>query len=453
MPGVNEPKKEPEKKRFITEKIIKQPLTKKQVARRYVMFLLGAVLFGATAGVSFAVSQPWATRHFGEESPAETMISIPKDEVTDTIAEPETESEAALTKESREESTSDHLAESQALSESESVEKMVRNAMENYQYTVDDLNALFFSLRQQVQKASKGIVVVHSVQQEVDWFDNPVERTGSYAGAVIASTAQELLVLTPEAAVEQADSIKVTFADGVVVSGRMKQQDTISGMAIVSVNVSDVDPETIKAVEPLPLGNSYLVREGDLVVALGSPAGIVRSVDYGFISYIMKNVQMVDQVTRIIYTRISADPKKGTFLVNTSGELVGWVMEQGEGDFTMAEVMGISDYKGILENLTNGRAAPCFGIEGQEVSDIMAERGLPHGIYVQNSVTDRPAYSAGIQNGDIITHIDDREITTMKDFQNTVDNLEYGRLIHVIVQRNGRDQYAELEFQVMVGAR
>ena len=167
----------------------------------------------------------------------------------------------------------------------------------------------------------------------------------------------------------------------------------------------------------------------------------------------MKNVQMVDQVTRIIYTRISADPKKGTFLVNTSGELVGWVMEQGEGDFTMAEVMGISDYKGILENLTNGRAAPCFGIEGQEVSDIMAERGLPHGIYVQNSVTDRPAYSAGIQNGDIITHIDDREITTMKDFQNTVDNLEYGRLIHVIVQRNGRDQYAELEFQVMVGAR
>ena len=151
MPGVNEPKKEPEKKRFITEKIIKQPLTKKQVARRYVMFLLGAVLFGATAGVSFAVSQPWATRHFGEESPAETMISIPKDEVTDTIAEPETESEAALTKESREESTSDHLAESQALSESESVEKMVRNAMENYQYTVDDLNALFFSLRQQAE--------------------------------------------------------------------------------------------------------------------------------------------------------------------------------------------------------------------------------------------------------------------------------------------------------------
>lgn len=83
----------------------------------------------------------------------------------------------------------------------------------------------------------------------------------------------------------------------------------------------------------------------------------------------------------------------------------------------------------------------------------MAGRGLPKGIYVLNSVTDCPAYTAGIQNGDIITHVDNREITTMKDFQNTVDNMECGRLIHVAVQRNGRDQYAQLEFQVTVGAR
>ena len=276
-----------------------------------------------------------------------------------------------------------------------------------------------------------------------------------YSGVIIAATSQELLVLTPEAAVQQADSIKVTFADGVEVNGHMKQQDTISGMAIVSVNAGEIGEETLKEVEPLVLGNSYLVREGDLIIAMGSPAGIARSVDYGFVSYIKKNVQMVDQITRVLYARISSDAEGGTFLVNTSGELIGWVMkpdENGEnGNMTMA--MGISDYKGILENLTNGLAAPCFGIEGQEVSETMASQGLPHGIYVLNSVTDRPAYSAGIQNGDIITYVDGRKIVTMKDFQSIVDNLECGRLIHVVVQRNGRDQYAELEFQVTVGAR
>ncbi len=325
--------------------------------------------------------------------------------------------------------------------------------MENYRYTVSDLDALFSSLRQQVQKVSKGIVEVHSVQREVDWFDNPLETTGSYAGVIIASTTQELLVLTPIAAIEQADSIKVTFADSSEVSGRVKQQDTLSKMAIVSVSINDMEEETRKATEPLILGNSYLVREGDMIVAVGSPAGVVRSVDYGFVSHIKRNVQMVDQAARVLYARVSSDADKGTFLVNTSGELIGWAMETEEEKGAMTRVMGISDYKGILENLTNGLAAPCFGVEGQEVSDSMAGRGLPKGIYVLNSVTDCPAYTAGIQNGDIITHVDNREITTMKDFQNTVDNMECGRLIHVTVQRNGRDQYAQLEFQVTVGAR
>ena len=70
-----------------------------------------------------------------------------------------------------------------------------------------------------------------------------------------------------------------------------------------------------------------------------------------------------------------------------------------------------------------------------------------------NSMADRPAYNAGIQNGDIITAINDREVTTMKEFQGMVDAMECGQLLHVIVQRNGRAQYTELEFQVTVGAR
>ncbi|MCI9162645.1 MAG: serine protease [Lachnospiraceae bacterium] len=444
MPGVQDPKKEPGKRRFITEKIVRRPLTRGELFRRGLFLLLAAALFGGVAGVSFAVSQPLVAKHIKVPETERPKISIPKDEPLEGAAERESVPETAPQAET----------ESPPVPE-EPVEKVVRNAMENYRYTVGDLNELFSSLRAQVQAVSKGVVTLHSVQQEVDWFDNPVETTGLYAGVVIASTEQELLILTPEAAVERADSIKVMFADGVEMDGRIKQQDTISGMAVVSVDVSGMEESRRREAKPLVLGNSYLVREGDLIVAVGSPSGMARSIDYGFVSYIGKNVQIVDQVTRMVYARISADAGRGTFLVNTSGELIGWVMppEPDEENNNMAKAMGISDYKGILEKLTNGLAAPCFGIEGQEVSEAMAAQGLPNGIYVLNSVTERPAYDAGIQNGDIITHIDGREITTMKDFQNTVDNLECGRLVNVVVQRNGRDQYAKLEFQVTVGAR
>lgn len=339
--------------------------------------------------------------------------------------------------------------------ETEPIEDQVQSAIERYRYSIDDLNSLYGSLRTLAQKASRGIVQVHSVKQDVDWFDNPVETTGVYAGAVIASTRRELLILTPEAAVGKADSIKVTFGDGAEVDGHVKQKDQISGMAVVSVNIDAVEESTWKTVETLSLGNSYTIKQGDLVIAVGSPGGMVYSIDYGFISYVTKNAQVVDGVRRALYSDICANTSMGTFFVNTSGELVGWATEelQGDSNKNMTEMMGISDYKGILERLSNGLSAPYFGIYGQEVGAEMTSRGLPQGLYVQNCIPDGPAYNAGIQNGDVITKIGSREIASMKDFQAALENLESGAVVGVTVERNGRDQYATLEFQVTIGAR
>ncbi len=439
MPEAHDPKKEPEReRRFITEKIVKPPMSRRQILRRFVLLCLGAVLFGAVSAFSFVFSRPLAERFLGEES-TEESISIPKDVPTDPVE------------------TASISTEPQRETESEPVRELVKDAMENYRFTVDDLNKMFNSLRTQVQKTNKAIVVVHSVQQNTDWFDNPVETSGQFAGAVIARTAQEILIMTPEGAVENADSIKVTMADGSEVDGRMKQKDSISGMAIVSVGLEEMGADASENVAVIPLGNSYQVHEGDLVVALGGPAGMVWSVDYGFVSYISKNTQMVDRINRVLYTDVCADSGLGTFLINTSGELIGWAMESrreaGEGRSQITEVMGISDYKAILEKLTNGLGAPYFGIEGQEVSEAMAAQGRPGGIYVTNSVVNGPAYNAGIQNGDIITKINDRELTSMVEFQNVMDDLECGQLLHVTVQRNGREEYTELEFQITVGAR
>ena len=43
-------------------------------------------------------------------------------------------------------------------------------------------------------------MAVHSIQHQVDWFDNPIETTGQYAGVLIAKTKTEALILTPEEA-------------------------------------------------------------------------------------------------------------------------------------------------------------------------------------------------------------------------------------------------------------
>lgn len=438
MSEIRDPEKKPEKKNdrdFISEKIVRPAPSRKQVGTRMATAACAGVIFGVVSAVCFVLTRPILEQLSAGNRPTTSAISIPKDELESPVEAIENE----------------RVAET----ETEPVEEMVQTALEKYRYTVDDLNSMLNSLRGKAQTADKSVVVVHSVQQNTDWFDNPVETTGLYAGMIIAKTSQELLVLTPEAAVEQADSIKVTIGNGNDVSGHMKQKDAISGQAIVSISVQDISATQLRDLEPIPLGNSYQVQQGDLIAAVGSPAGVVHSMDYGFVSYVVRSNPMVDQHCRMLYSSILADAGKGTFLVNTNGELVGWAQESDspEASDRVTEVFGISDYKGVLEKLSNGQAVPCIGIVGQEVTDVQVENGLPAGIYVMNAVTDKPAYNAGIQNGDILTELAGEPVTSMKEYQAALDKMTCGQVVHVTVARNGRDTYTELEFDVTVGSR
>ena len=466
MPDMNQSEQEPrEKRHFIREKVARPHMTRKQLAGRMAALSFIAVLGGAAAGAGFAVARPLAEKYLVEHPTQESIpVTIPKDDPDSQIIEsspeesdqavsdsaPEAETETTEEPETESETTTEETE-----SETETLEEVIYSVIEGYEYSLDDLAELYGTFRDVVQKADKGIVEVHSVKKEVDWFDNPVETAGLYAGVAIAVTDQELLILTPEAAVEHADSIKVTFANGTEADGTIKKTDAISNMAIVSVSTSQMNEKALTEVEVLKLGNSYSIRQGDLVAALGAPAGVVHSSAYGTISYVARNVQVADGVTRLLYADIKSNAEAGTFLVNLAGEVVGWVTDgYGEGNpggFTVA--MAVSDYKSILEKMSNGQPIPYMGIRGQEVSTAMTSEGIPLGIYVTESIQDGPAYNAGIQNGDIIVNIGGKDIATIRDYQNETESLNPDSVVTVVVQRKAIEEYKELEYQVTIGAR
>lgn len=435
----NQQDREPDKShRFINEKIVRQPMSRRQIARKILLTAFCAVLFGVLSAVCFVVSRPVAERFLGQGTPEESsQITIPKDN-------PETT-----------QVTTAEVPPTEEPAQTEPVEEMVRSAMEKYRYSVEDLNQLYSNLRTIAAQADDSLVVVHSIQHEKDWFDNPIETSGQFSGIVIARTRSEILILTLEEAIEAADSIEVAFPDNTMMAGTVKQSDTITGLAVVSVDAAQMDSEQFKKVEAIELGNSYGVKQGDVVIAVGAPAGIVHSSAYGNISYVVRNVQTVDGTSRIFYTDTDADAGAGTFLLNTSGELIGWVTDKYDEDGVckMTTVVSVSDYKGILERLSNGVPAPYFGIKGQEVNQAMEDSGMPHGIYVTAAMTDGPAYNAGIQAGDVITWMNGEQVGNMKDFQNLIEGLHSGDKIKVAVQRSGKDEYKEIEFPVTIGAR
>jgi len=153
-------------------------MSKRDMLKRSLGLLAAAVTFGVVAAVTFVVSRPVAERFLAKETTAESIpVTIPKDDPETLPSEPETTSAAA---------------------ETEPIEDILKSAMEKYPFSVDDLDTLYGSLRTVVQKADKGIVTVHSVKTQTDWFNNPVENSGLFSGIITASANDELLVLTPE---------------------------------------------------------------------------------------------------------------------------------------------------------------------------------------------------------------------------------------------------------------
>lgn len=425
-------------RRFIEEKIVPQPLTRRQIARRIVLTAFSGMLFGVLAAACFVVSLPAMNRFLGREPLWETsQITISKDEP-----------DAAESGETEESTT--------APEETEPVEDKVRSEIEKYPYSAEDLSKMYSNLRSIVTEADSCLASVHSIQMGTDWFDNPIETTGQYAGIVIARTRAEILILTPREAVSGADSIEVAFREGDPLPGAIKQSDSVMGLAVVSVNAAQMDSGEYDKISTVTLGNSYSMKQGDLVIAVGAPAGIIRSSDYGFLSYVVRSIQTIDGSSRLFYSSTAADAAAGTFLLNTAGELIGWATDsytQNEAG-GMTTIVGISDYKGALELLTNGQPVPYFGIQGQEVSQAMVSQSMPKGIYVTTVVTDGPAYNAGIQPGDIITGLKHRQITSLREFQSQVEGMQPGETIEASVQRsNGKDEYKEIAFAVTVGAR
>ena len=409
MPDSEELEKK-EKREFMRETIVKPPLTRKQIAKRVALFVCASAVFGGVAAVSFAAVKPFADRCFQENGMQETS----------------------------------------------SVEfSKVSEALSSYQFSADNFNSMTSVLRGIGEQGDKSIVTVSSGKQDTDIFGNPVENTGDYAGAVIAESDGEFLIFTYADAVRAADSINVRFSDGTKIAGTVRQIDEVLGMAVVAVPSGNLPEEERKKVQVLSLANSYTVKAGDVLVGIGGPSGQVHSLSFGTVSYVARNVQITDGLTRILYADISSNSQTGTFLINTAGEMVGWTSEscRSESCTDRTAAYTISSYKPILERLTNGVSAAYLGILGQDVSRAMQGSGIPAGVYVTEAVTGSPAYDAGIQPGDIIVKFGTKEIGSFKDLQAQIENSASGVSVSVNVMRKGRDGYTEIPFLVSLRAR
>ena len=412
---------------FIKEKRKEVPVNKKKIVLQTGYVCMLALLFGVIASFVIAFLQPKIEAMlYPEQTP---VVTIPEDEPT------ETESATTQTTESTE-----------ATEGQEGTIDMVI-----WQPTLEDYQMLQSQLYAIGQQANRFVVTVTGVQNNTDWFNNDYENRDQGSGIIIANNSQELLILTEKKIIVSAQELYVTFVNDVTVPAMMKQYDGNTGIAILSVSLSDIEETTMHEIAIAPLGNSLSIPQGTLAIAVGSPIGVNFSILTGNITSSNNTISTVDANYNIFTTDIVASENGSGALINVKGEVIGLVMQDysRQGDENTLTAVSISDVKTLIEKLSNGKEVAYLGLGISTVtSEIEKAYDIPRGVYIKEVKMDSPAMAAGIQSGDVIVEMDGAAVYDEAVYERKMAQVKPGDNVRLIIKRQSNNGYVSLRCDV-----
>lgn len=403
---------------FLQETIKQKPITMKMAAYKLGRYAVCGLIFGLMAGIGFSALQPWAETKFQKD----WEVSIPKDQEEKANEEEEVSPQEVVMPE----------------------------------LTLDSYRQMTSGFYEVAREAEKSIAEIRGIHGNEGWMKESYDTVNSVSGLVIADTGTELILLSNNSVLNKSESYTVTFSDGNTYSARLKKQDKNLGLAVFGVARNGLKSMTLNHVKTAQLGNSNLVGRGEHLIALGKPFGYSDGLGYGVASSVKKKISFADGDYSLLLSDIPGSKAGDGFFVNIKGEIVGIIQPEltSENDINLSNALAISDLKGPLELLSNGKSVPYIGISGIGVTEsIEREEGVPRGVYVKNVESDSPAMAAGIQSGDVITKVEKRKVTTLDAYQNTLLKYKAGEQICLSGKRRGNGGYVEIEFTVTVGSR
>ena len=406
---------------FMKEIIKDKPFYKRKWVKIVCATIALAVLFGVISGCVFVNIYNWMQEK--QEQEAMQEIEIPKDHPE--VVQPEAEAFGTGTEEEPE----------QVIVEAE--------------LTLKEYADLFAQMQAVVGKASRALVAVTAVNNDVDWFNEAYENKGQSTGMIIGDNGVELLILTKHSVVEECDGINVTFADDTGASAVVKKYDVTTNLAVISVNLSDISDNTKVQITEASLGNSMRLKPGTPVIALGQADGSSDSMKIGTLTSVNNRQSVVDAEYTILVTDMMKNVGCNGVLINLDGQIVGIIQEQHLAS-NMGEVISayaISDIKSLLEHLSNNQDIAYLGIKGVTVTNEALKSGVPKGVYITEVEMDSPAMKGGIQSGDVLQAINGQKITQMSELTAVLERLSNRQNISLEGRRLTKDGYKKINYQ------
>jgi len=245
------------------------------------------------------------------------------------------------------------------------------------------------------------------------------------------------LVVTNYHVIEGADEIKVVLHDRREFAAKVVGTDERTDIAVLKLNTND------EILPFLHLSDSDLVEVGDLVLAIGNPFGVGQTVTSGIVSAIARQSNY-SEFTSFIQTDAAINPgNSGGALVDVGGNLIGIntaiFSKTGASHGIGFAIPSNMVHRVVTSLVTSGNVVrPWLGAKGQAVTaDIAENLGMPrpYGVMITQVLKGGPAYRAGLKVGDVLLHIDGKEVRDALDLRFRIATLAVGGTAEFEVMR------------------
>jgi serine protease Do len=275
-----------------------------------------------------------------------------------------------------------------------------------------------------------------------DYHQQPGPQMGSGSGVIIASNGY---IVTNNHVIDKADKIEVVLEDKRKLQATLVGTDPSTDIALLKVDATNLP--TVR------YGNSDNIKVGEWVLAVGNPFNLNSTVTAGIISAKGRSVGIVQDVdaqgnNRGIESFLQTDAvvnpgNSGGALVNLNGDLVGinTAIASRRGSFEgYSFAVPSSIVSKVVDDLLKyGEVQRAFlGVTMREVDATLAkEKKIKNinGVYIIGFSENSAAKAAGLEEGDVITRVNDVPINTSAQLQEQVARYRPGDRIKVTYMR------------------
>jgi serine protease Do len=269
------------------------------------------------------------------------------------------------------------------------------------------------------------------------------------SGFVIDSSGY---ILTNAHVVANAQRVQIVIPEPITEEGSPLAAELSSRADIVPAHVvgvaKDIDLALLKAdnvkLPALPLALYRNVRQGEMVLAFGSPQGLRNTVTMGVVSSVARQT---DPDSPMVYIQTDAPINPGNSggpLVNVDGEVIGintFIITQSGGNEGIGFAIPSSVVNVAYQQLRKfGHIHQTqIGIGMQTISPALAAAlNLPrnYGVIVSDVLPDSPAMAAGVRVGDVLLRVDGRMADSVPYVSFRLMSAEAGSKVHLEVLRN-----------------